>query len=115
MRAIRAYELDLYARLADGLERIPGAHLWGITDHARFDQRTPTAAVTFDGHAPRAVSEALGERGITTWDGNFYAQALIERLGLQESGGVLRIGLAHYNTAAEVDRLIAALEEIVAG
>ena len=65
--------------------------------------------------APRAASEALGERGITTWDGNFYAQALIERLGLQESGGVLRIGLAHYNTADEVDRLIAALQEIVAG
>ncbi|HLY13858.1 MAG TPA: cysteine desulfurase-like protein [Candidatus Limnocylindrales bacterium] len=115
MRAIRAYELELYGRLADGLERIPGAHLWGITDHARFDERTPTAAVTFDGHAPRAVSEALGERGITTWDGNFYAQGLIERLGLQESGGVLRIGLAHYNTADEVDRLIAALQEIVAG
>jgi len=114
MRAIRAYELDLYERLADGLERIPGAHLWGITDHARFNERTPTAAVTFDGHAPRAVSEALGERGITTWDGNFYAQALIERLGLEESGGVLRIGLAHYNTADEVDRLLGALKEIVA-
>jgi cysteine desulfurase family protein (TIGR01976 family) len=115
MRAIRVYELELYARLAEGLARIPGSHLWGITDRSRFSERTPTAAVTFDGHAPRAVSEALGERGITTWDGNFYAQALIERLGLEESGGVLRIGLAHYNTADEVDRLVGALEEIVAG
>ena len=115
MRAIRTYELDLYARLADGLERIRGAHLWGITDHARFAERTPTAAVTFDGIAPRAVAEALGERGITTWDGNFYAQALIERLGLQEAGGVLRIGLAHYTTAEEVDRLLSALSAIVPG
>ncbi len=68
--------------------------------------------MTFAGIAPRAASEALGRRGMTTWDGDFYAQGLIERLGLAATGGVLRIGLTHYNTAAEVDRLVGALTEI---
>jgi selenocysteine lyase/cysteine desulfurase len=115
MTAIRAYEMDLYRRLADGLEAIPGARLYGITDQARFDDRTPTAALTIDGHAPRAISEALGREGIATWDGDFYATGLIERLGLTESGGVVRIGLTHYNTADEVDRVVGALARIAEG
>ncbi len=112
MRAIRTYEMGLFARLMDGLEAIPGARIWGITDRARFVDRTPTAAVSFAGISPRAASEALGRLRITTWDGDFYAQGLIERLGLAETGGVLRIGLAHYNTAGEVDRLVGTLTEI---
>ncbi len=115
MTAIRAYEMDLYRRLADGLEAIPGARLYGITDRARFDDRTPTAALTIDGHAPRAISEALGREGIATWDGDFYATGLIERLGLTERGGVVRIGLTHYNTADEVDRVVGALARIAEG
>jgi len=113
MSAIRTYELDLYRRLASGLDRIRGARVWGITDPARFDERTPTAAVTFGSVTPATVSAALGEQGIATWHGDFYATGLVERLGLGESGGVLRIGLTHYNTAAEVDRLLDALETIV--
>ena len=73
MTAIRDYEMDLYRRLVDGLEAIPGVRLYGITDRARFDDRTPTAALTIDGHTPRAISEALGREGIATWDGDFYA------------------------------------------
>ena len=61
---------------------------------------------------PRAAAEELGRRGIATWDGDFYAPALVERLGLAESGGLLRIGIVHYNTAAEVDCLLGALESI---
>ena len=106
MTAIRAYEMDLYRRLADGLEAIPGIRLYGITDRARFGDRTPTAALTLEGNAPRAISEALGRDGIATWDGDFYATGLIERLGLAETGGVVRIGLTHYNTADEVDRVV---------
>ena len=113
MAAIRAYEMPLFGRLLDGLETIPGARVWGITDRARFDERTPTAAVTFAGHPPEAVSPALGERGIATWWGNFYAIGPMERLGL-EPDGVLRIGLTHYNTAAEVDRLLEELRDIAA-
>jgi cysteine desulfurase family protein (TIGR01976 family) len=111
MAAIRAYEMPLFERLLAGLEAIPGARLWGITDRARFAERTPTAAVTFEGSTPEAVSVALGERGIATWWGNFYALSVTERLGL-EPEGVLRIGLTHYNTAAEVDRLLDELRTI---
>ncbi len=115
MRAIRSYEMALYSRLADGLEAIPGLRLYGITDRERFADRTPTAALTLRDVAPRAAAEALAGEGIAVWDGDFYATGLIERLGLAGSGGVLRIGLTHYNTAAEVDRLVAALGRIAAG
>ncbi|MFI5226740.1 MAG: cysteine desulfurase-like protein [Candidatus Limnocylindrales bacterium] len=115
MASIRAYEMGLFGRLLDGLEAIPGCHVWGVTDRSRLmAERTPTAAVTFPDLAPRAIAEALGRQGIATWDGHFYAQALMERLGLGEDG-VLRIGLSHYNTAAEVDRLLGALDAIVGG
>jgi cysteine desulfurase family protein (TIGR01976 family) len=116
MRAIAADERELFEHLADGLARIPGVGLLGITDPARFGERTPTAAVTIEGVHPRLASEALGRRGIATWDGDFYATGLIERLGLAAAGGVLRIGLVHYNTRDEVDRLLGELEAIaVAG
>jgi cysteine desulfurase family protein (TIGR01976 family) len=115
MTAIRAYEMDLYRCLVDGLEAIDGLRLYGITDRARFGDRTPTAALTLDGHSPRAISEALGRDGIATWDGDFYATGLIRRLGLAESGGVVRIGLTHYNTAAEVDRVVASAARVAEG
>lgn len=115
MRAIQVYERGLFERLMDGLERIPGLRVWGITDRARFDRRTPTAAFTLDGFSPRRVAERLGERGLCVWDGHFYAKALIERLGLDESGGVVRVGLTHYNTAEEVERLLDELAELVSG
>jgi cysteine desulfurase family protein (TIGR01976 family) len=112
MAAIRAYEMPLFERLLGGLEAIPGARVRGITDRARFDERTPTAALTFEGITPEAVSTALGDRGIATWWGNFYAIGVTERLGL-EPEGVLRIGLSHYNTADEVERLLTELRTIV--
>ena len=114
MTAIRTYEMSLFERLIAGLESIPGSHLYGITDRARFGDRTPTAAVRFDRVSPEAASVALGREGIATWHGDFYATGLIERLGLVASGGVLRIGLTHYNTTAEVDRLLESLRRIVA-
>jgi cysteine desulfurase family protein (TIGR01976 family) len=114
MSAIRTHEMALCGRLLDRLGRIRGVRVWGITDRARFGARTPTVAVTLDGVAPRAAAEALGRQGITTWDGDFYARTLIERLGLAESGGVLRLGIVHYNTVEEIDRLLEALEEIAA-
>jgi cysteine desulfurase family protein (TIGR01976 family) len=112
MTAIRAYELPLFARLLDGLETLPGVRIWGITDRSRLTERTPTAALTFARTTPEAVATELGERGIATWWGDFYATSLIERLGLAPEG-VLRIGLTHYNTAAEVDRLLDELRSIL--
>jgi cysteine desulfurase family protein (TIGR01976 family) len=115
MSAIRRHEMALYERLAAGLEHIPGLRLHGITDQARFDSRTPTAAVTVDGTDPGAIAEALGRQGIAVWAGDFYATGLIRRLGLEGHGGVLRIGLTHYNTAEEVDRLVGALASVAEG
>ena len=83
-----------------------------ITDRGRFADRTPTAALTISGHSPRAIAEALGRDGIAVWDGDFYATGLIQRLGLAASGGVVRIGLTHYNTAEEVDRVVASIAHV---
>lgn len=112
---IRRYEVDLYRHLVAGLSAIDGVRQYGITDPSRLEARTPTAAVTIAGVSPRAAAEALGVEGIAVWDGDFYATGLIERLGLAETGGVVRIGLTHYNTPEEVDRLLAALARIAAG
>jgi cysteine desulfurase family protein (TIGR01976 family) len=111
MRAIRAYELDLYRYLAGRLEAIKGVTILGLTADADMDRRTPTAAISIAGSSPRAAAERLGERGIAVWDGDFYATGLMERLGLAPDG-VLRIGLTHYNTRAEVDRLADELASI---
>ncbi len=112
MTAIAAYERTLAERMIAGLRDIDGLRVWGVIDPARFDGRTPTFAVSFDGIKPRAAAEQLGRNGIFAWDGDFYAQALIEQLGQFERGGVLRLGLVHYNTADEVDRVLGQLRSI---
>ena len=112
MAAIRAYERPLAAQLIAGLREIPGVTLYGITDPARFEQRAPTVAFTLEGYTPRQVAERLGQAGIFVWDGNYYALAVAERLGVEESGGMVRVGIAHYNTAAEVDRLLAVVNDM---
>lgn len=114
MRAIEAYERELSLLLLDGLAAVPGLTLHGLADPARVAERTPTFALTLDGWSPRAVTEALAARGIHAWDGDFYATTLIEDLGLAAAGGVVRVGLVHYTTAAEVERLLATLSEIAA-
>jgi cysteine desulfurase family protein (TIGR01976 family) len=114
MHAIRDYERGLAEKLIQGLLDIPGLTFYGIREPQRFDQRTPTVSVRIAGHTPRQLAEKLGEQGIFVWDGNYYALNLTERLGVEQDGGMLRIGLVHYNTAAEVDRLLAALRRIVA-
>jgi cysteine desulfurase family protein (TIGR01976 family) len=111
--AIQKYERSLAERLIRGLTAIPGLKIYGITDPRRFDQRCPTVAVRIAGHTPLELATALGERGFFTWDGNYYALNLTERLDVEKDGGFLRIGLVHYNTSEEVDRLISALEEIL--
>jgi len=114
-RAIQKHERGLTERLIRGLLVFPGLKLYGISDPKRFDQRCPTVAVRIAGHTPLQLATKLGERGFFTWDGNYYALNLTERLGVEKDGGFLRIGLAHYNTAEELERLLAALREIVGG
>ena len=115
MTAIVAYERELVGRLINGLRAIPGVTIHGIADRARASERVPTVSVSIDGVEPRAAAEALGRDGIYVWDGDFYATGLIERLGKAEVGGVLRLGLVHYNTVAEVDRTLEAVERIARG
>jgi selenocysteine lyase/cysteine desulfurase len=110
-RAIHEHEMALAARMIRGLLAIPGLRFIGISDPARFAERVPTVAVRLAGHTPLEVAKFLGDRGIFTWDGNYYALNLTERLGIEKDGGLLRIGLVHYNTAEEVDRLLNALQE----
>jgi selenocysteine lyase/cysteine desulfurase len=106
LAAIRAYERPLAGKLIEGLQAIPGVTLYGIADHFGFDQRVPTVAFTLQGYTPRRVAERLGQAGIFVWDGNYYALAVTERLGVEESGGMARAGVAHYNTMEEVMRLL---------
>ena len=89
---------------------IEGLTFYGIREPERFDSRVPTVAVRVAGRHPRAVAEFLAQQGIFVWDGNYYALSLSERLGVESTGGMVRIGLAHYNTAEEIDRLLEALE-----
>jgi selenocysteine lyase/cysteine desulfurase len=95
----------------DGLATIPGVKVYGITDPKRFGERCATISLRIGDHHPTQIAKFLGDRGIFTWDGNFYALNLSERLGVESRGGVLRIGLVHYNTAVEVDWLVNALRE----
>lgn len=111
--AIHEHERALTERLIAGLKKIRGAKIYGIRDSARFDERCGTLAVRIDSHTPLELSTKLGDRGFFTWDGNYYALNLTEHLDVEKSGGFLRIGLVHYNTAEEVDRLLAALDEII--
>jgi len=109
-----AYERTLLTRLIAGLLAIPGLRFFGIRDPKRFAERCSTVSVRLGKGTPTDAATFLGERGIFTWDGNFYALNLTERLGVEKSGGVLRVGLVHYNTTQEVDRLLAALKEFSA-
>jgi selenocysteine lyase/cysteine desulfurase len=111
-RATREHEMTLFLRLAEGLFAIPDLQFFGISDLKRLHERCSTVSVRLANHSPAEIAAFLGERGIFTWDGNYYALNLTERLGVEANGGLLRIGLVHYNTAEEVDRLLAALREI---
>ena len=113
MAAIRAYEYELSRALLETLEETPGLTLYGLRDVRRLEERVPTFSFTLQNQHPRQVAEKLGDAGIYVWDGNYYALAVTERLGLEESGGMVRVGGVHYNTLEEVSRLRDALVEIV--
>jgi len=115
MRAIRAYEFELSRLLLDVLEETPGVTIYGLTDRRRLEERVPTVSFTLKNWHPRQLAEALGNKGIYVWDGNYYALAVTERLGLEESGGMLRVGPVHYNTVDEIRRFGEALRRIAAG
>jgi cysteine desulfurase family protein (TIGR01976 family) len=114
---IHEHEHTLMTRLISGIDKIPALKIYGITDSARFNERCGTLAIRVKNQTadttPLTLATKLGDCGIFTWDGNYYALNLTEQLGVEKSGGFLRIGLVHYNTVEEVDRLLAALKDIV--
>ncbi len=112
--AIHQHERRMMEKMITGLLAIPRLKLCGITDPRRFDDRCATFVVRIEGHTPLELATKLGERGFFTWDGNYYALNLTEQLDVDRLGGFLRIGLVHYNTMDEVERLLAALREIAA-
>lgn len=112
MSAIREYEQTLSRRLLEGLKAIGDITIYGLTDSARLDERLPTVAFTWPRLTPRETAEYLAARGFCVWSGNYYALGLMERLGLEGYGGAVRVGLAHYNAAAEIDRMVAALQDV---
>ena len=105
-RAIQTHERMLTTKMLRGLSEIHGLRLYGINSP---EGRCPTFAVRIEGHAPLQLATRLGERGIFSWNGNYYAINLTERLGIEKDGGFLRIGLVHYNTEEEVDRALEVL------
>lgn len=112
-RSTLAYELPLMAALVDGLRALPGASILGIVDPARFCDRVPTVSLTHRRHRSRDIAAALAKRHFCVWSGHNYAYEAARFLNLDETDGVLRIGLAHYNTAEEVTSVLEAIEDII--
>jgi cysteine desulfurase family protein (TIGR01976 family) len=112
LAAIQEYEAALARNLLAGLAERPRFKVWGITKSEQLPWRVPTIAFTLPDRPAADIAEHLGTRQIYTWSGNMYALELTERLGLEQRGGVLRLGLVHYNTVEEVGRLLAALDEL---
>jgi cysteine desulfurase family protein (TIGR01976 family) len=110
-QSIEEVEAPLTADLVAGLQTVPGLRVYGITDPHRLADRLPTVSFTLEGRTPRQVAERLAQAGFNVWDGNFYAQAVTERLELEGHGGLVRIGAVHYNTPDEVSRLIEVLRK----
>ncbi len=112
MTAIQDYEAGLSRRLLGYLAERPRFKVWGVTAPDALSRRVPTVSITLAGRSAGEVAEHLAARAIFVWSGNMYALALTERLGVESQGGLLRIGLVHYNTADEIDRLMAALDAV---
>jgi selenocysteine lyase/cysteine desulfurase len=112
MTVIRAYEYELSRALLSALQSIPGLRIYGLTDSRRLQERVPTFSLRLKDLPPRELAERLAQENIYVWDGNYYAINVTERLGLEDSGGMLRVGAAHYNTLDEVERLKSVLLKI---
>jgi len=112
--AATAHEMPLAQDLIDGLRSIPDLRVQGIVNSNRMHERVPTISVTHPRHSNRTLARSLGQQGINLWYGHNYAMEAARHLGLDEDEGVLRIGLAHYNTAAEVARVLGALRRLLA-
>jgi len=113
MAAIRDYEYPLSRALLDILAETPGVKVYGLADTSRLEERVPTISFTLQGRHPRRLAIELNKHNIYVWNGNYYALAVTERLGLEESGGMVRVGPVHYNTVQEIERFGEVLQSII--
>jgi cysteine desulfurase family protein (TIGR01976 family) len=114
MAVIHAHELEVSRALLSALQSVPGLRVFGLTDPDRLDERVATYSFRLKNLPPRKVAEKLAEQNIYVWDGNYYALNVTERLGLEDSGGMVRVGAVHYNTLEEIGQLQQALMKISA-
>ncbi len=112
MRWLRDYEKDVSRWLIKGFNSIPGVRIWGISDSDRLDERVPTFGLTIEGKNSHEIAKALADKGIFCWSGDFYAPDVVETLGLEKQGGLLRIGAVHYTSQAEMEFLLQELEKL---
>ncbi len=112
MSLIRKYEAGLSRALIDVIESVPGTHVYGITDRNRLDERVPTVSFRLDGKDPAAIADAIGRQGVYVWNGHNYALAIVERMGLLEAGGMIRVGPVHYNTLGEIEKFGEVLQQV---
>jgi cysteine desulfurase family protein (TIGR01976 family) len=110
MSAIEEYEADLAARFRAGLRGLPGVKLYAAPEGVR---KTPTIAFRVEGCSTHEVCVRMLQHGFFVAAGDFYASTIAERLGIKDSGGFVRAGLAPYNTQEEVDRFVTGLERLV--
>jgi selenocysteine lyase/cysteine desulfurase len=115
MAALHRSEVEVSQALLDVLLETPGLTLYGLKDASRLNERVPTYSFRLKGKHPHAVAEALGERGIFVWDGNYYALNVTTDLGIEDDGGMVRVGPVHYNTVEEVQRFAEELWKIAGG
>jgi cysteine desulfurase family protein (TIGR01976 family) len=111
-KQIADYELMLIERLINGLQIVNRVRIYGITNRLDWNKRLATVAIRKEGTTPEQLAQALAAENIFAWNGNFYAQSLSEALGVEESGGVLRLGLVHYNTLDEIDQCLRVIEAV---
>jgi selenocysteine lyase/cysteine desulfurase len=112
MLAIHAHELELSRALLEALQSVPGLIIYGLTDIQRLEERVPTFSFRLKDLPPRSIAEKLAQQGLFVWDGNYYALNVTEQLGLENKGGMVRVGAVHYNTLQEVERLKGAVVKI---
>jgi len=112
MAAIHSYEFELNRALLSTLQAVPGITIFGLTDMKRLDERVATFSFRLNNQHPHETAQKLADAGIYVWDGNYYALNVTERLDLEDKGGMVRVGAAHYNTLDEVARLGEVLQQI---
>ncbi|MER9564308.1 cysteine desulfurase-like protein [Mesorhizobium sp. M0571] len=109
-----AYENPLALQLIDGLSDIAGLTIHGIIDPKRINERVPTVSFTVEGIVPETIVRQMNAENIFLWSGHNYAWEIVRQLGIPAEQGVVRIGIAHYNTSAEIDETLASVHRVIA-